>query len=82
MAQKVKRQSQRHQQLIKKLKDEGEPNAIEWNGGLGEKQLVWLRSQLDESIIKNEKVIILCHFLPGNAGRPRNLLNYREVLGI
>lgn len=69
------------QQLIKKLKDEGEPNAIEWNGGLGEKQLVWLRSQLDESIIKNEKVIILCHF-PAWPEDQHNLLNYREVLGI
>ena len=50
------------QQLITKIRAEGEPNAIDWNGGLGEKQMGWFKSQLDNASVKNEKVIILCHF--------------------
>jgi manganese-dependent ADP-ribose/CDP-alcohol diphosphatase len=67
------------QQLIMKIKAEGEPNAIDWNGGLGEKQMAWFKSQLDEAAAKNAKVIILCHF-PVWPENQHNLLNYREVL--
>jgi len=67
------------QQLIRKLQADGEPNAIGWNGGVGEKQMTWFRSQLDEAKGKGEKVIIFCHF-PVWPENQHNLLNYREVL--
>lgn len=67
------------QKLILKIRSEGEPNAIDWNGGLGEKQMIWFKNQLDEASVKNEKVIILCHF-PVWPENQHNLLNYREVL--
>jgi predicted MPP superfamily phosphohydrolase len=63
------------------LKNKGEPNAIEWNGGIGNTQLMWMKDQLDEATRKNEYVFIICHFpvFPVNV---HNLLNYREVLDI
>lgn len=69
------------QQLIIKLQTSGEPNGIDWNGGIGEKQMVWLKSQLDAASGKSEKVIILCHF-PVWPENQHNLLNYREVLNL
>jgi 3',5'-cyclic AMP phosphodiesterase CpdA len=69
------------EQLILKLKNEGEPNAIDWNGGVSEKQLAWLKNQLDEAALKNEKVIILCHF-PVWPQNQHNLLNYGQVLSL
>jgi manganese-dependent ADP-ribose/CDP-alcohol diphosphatase len=68
-------------QLIKELQAGGEPNGVEWNGGLGEKQMAWLKSQLDAASAKSEKVIILCHF-PVWPENQHNLLNYREVLSL
>jgi 3',5'-cyclic AMP phosphodiesterase CpdA len=67
------------QQLIQKLKSDGETNGIDWNGGLGAKQMAWFKSQLDEAAAKSEKVIILCHF-PAWPVNQHNLLNYNEVL--
>jgi manganese-dependent ADP-ribose/CDP-alcohol diphosphatase len=61
------------------MKDKGEINAVDWNGGIGMKQLSWLDIQLNEAAGKNEKVFLLCHFpvVPDNV---HNLLNYKEVL--
>jgi manganese-dependent ADP-ribose/CDP-alcohol diphosphatase len=67
--------------LITTLKDSGAVNAIDWNGGVSTKQLGWLRTQLDESVAKGEKVFILCHF-PAFPDDEHNLLNYRDVLAI
>jgi predicted phosphodiesterase len=66
-------------EYIAALKKEMKPNAVDWNGGISSKQLVWLKEQLKESVSANEKVIILCHFpiFPENA---HNLLNYRELI--
>lgn len=63
------------------LKDKGEVNAVDWNGGIGKKQLEWLSGQLNEASKKNEKVFIMCHFplIPENI---HNMLNYKEVLHI
>jgi hypothetical protein len=60
------------------LRDSGNVNAINWNGGISEKQLGWLKLQLDDATAKNENVFILCHFpvFPENI---HNLLNYKEV---
>ncbi len=64
---------------ISALRDSGNMNAINWNGGISAKQLGWLKSQLDESVLKNEKVFILCHF-PIFPASDYNLLNYKDVL--
>jgi manganese-dependent ADP-ribose/CDP-alcohol diphosphatase len=64
---------------IAALKNEGSINAIDWNGGISNKQLQWLKAQLDEASAGNEKVFIVCHF-PVYPVNMHNLLNYREVL--
>lgn len=66
---------------IAALKDSGSVNAIAWNGGISRKQLGWLKMQLDESVVKGEKVFILCHF-PVFPENPHNLLNYKDVLSL
>jgi manganese-dependent ADP-ribose/CDP-alcohol diphosphatase len=65
--------------LLDSLKKRGDQNAMEWNGGISDKQLLWFDNQMNEAKIKNEKVLIFCHFpiLPENV---HNLINYREVL--
>ncbi|MCX6334649.1 MAG: metallophosphoesterase [Bacteroidia bacterium] len=63
------------------LKDSGNINAIDWNGGMSSKQLAWMRVQLDEATAKNENVFILCHF-PVYPENVHNLLNYNEVNSI
>jgi 3',5'-cyclic AMP phosphodiesterase CpdA len=66
---------------ITTLKNKGEINAVEYNGGISDGQLSWLTNQLNEATGKNEKVFLICHFpiVPDNL---HNLLNYREVLPI
>jgi predicted MPP superfamily phosphohydrolase len=76
-----KTMTEQAEKYISALKDSGNINAIDWNGGLGRKQLEWLKSQLDESASRNEKVIILCHF-PAYPDDTHNLLNYNEVLSV
>ena len=65
--------------LLDTLKKRGEINAMEWNGGIGEKQLIWFDKQLNEAKVKNDKVLIFCHFpvLPENV---HNLLNYKDII--
>lgn len=66
---------------IDSLKSKGEINAIDWNGGISGKQILWLDSQIKEAAGKNEKVFLICHFpvVPENV---HNLLNYKEVLPV
>jgi predicted MPP superfamily phosphohydrolase len=63
---------------IEKLKKEGEINAIEWNGGIGNEQCEWIISQLDAAVAASEKVIFLCHF-PVAPENIHNLLNYKKM---
>ena len=65
--------------LINSLKQKSEINAIDWNGGISNKQLNWLNDQIDQAAGKKEKVLIICHFplFPENI---HNLLNYKEIL--
>jgi manganese-dependent ADP-ribose/CDP-alcohol diphosphatase len=70
---------QQAEDYIVNLKNEGAVNAIEWNGGISTKQLAWLKSELDDAVLKGEKVFILCHF-PVFPESIYNLLNYNDVL--
>ena len=66
---------------ILKLKNEGEINGLDWNGGMSSKQLLWLVNQLNAASKNNEKVFIMCHF-PVYPVNEHNLLNYSDVLTI
>jgi manganese-dependent ADP-ribose/CDP-alcohol diphosphatase len=76
-----KSQIKQAEDYITLLKDSGSINAIDWNGGVSTKQLEWLKDQLDDANVKNEKVFILCHF-PIFPEGIHNLLNYKEVLSL
>jgi hypothetical protein len=69
------------EKLVSTMKKEGAVNAVDWNGGIGNKQLVWLTKQLDEATKKDEKVFLMCHFplFPENV---HNLLNSKEIISI
>jgi 3',5'-cyclic AMP phosphodiesterase CpdA len=76
-----KSQIRQAEDYISLLRDSGSMNAYDWNGGVSARQLIWLKDQLDESVAKNEKVFLLCHFPIFPEGM-HNLLNYKDVLSI
>lgn len=67
--------------LISTVKTSGEINGMDWNGGIGSNQLIWLNRQLEEAWLNNEKVFLICHF-PVFPESTHNLLNYKEILTI
>lgn len=63
------------------IKKKGLNNAFMWNGGIGNKQLNWLETRLNEADKLKNKVVIFCHWplLPENGTQ---LWNNREVLNL
>lgn len=68
-------------ELLADLKSRNAPNAFEWNGGISDEQIKWMRTELDASAAIGEKVFLLCHF-PIWPEAAHNLLNYEKVLDI
>ncbi len=68
-------------EYLGELQRKGCINAVEWNGAMSDVQIAWLKNELDEASLRNEKVFISCHFplVPENI---HNLLNYNEVLAL
>ncbi|NND31078.1 MAG: hypothetical protein HKN76_00715 [Saprospiraceae bacterium] len=52
-----------------------------WNGAISEMQLTWLEEQLRDAVLKDQKVIIYCHF-PVFPDNQHNLWNAEDVLAI
>ncbi|MBM3420997.1 MAG: phosphatase [Bacteroidetes bacterium] len=69
------------ERLLNELSEAGEPNAYDWNGGIGAEQLVWLGKELDRAVSNNEKVFLMCHF-PVFPQGTHNLFNSSSVLTI
>ena len=69
------------EKLLDQMKSQGKPNAMEWNGAVGEEQMKWLSGLLDQSEKAGEKVIVFCHF-PIYPENVHNLLNDGEVLDV
>jgi predicted phosphodiesterase len=71
-------------EILESLRKVRAANAHEWNGGIGGKQLQWLRSELDDAAGKHERAIVFCHFpVLMQASTPAHLLwNHAEVLEI
>lgn len=77
-----KKGSKEYKSAVKKLESmklAKVPNAQEWNGGIGGKQMKWLKKQLDEASQNKEKVIISCHFPLFPEGDAHNLWNDSEI---
>ncbi len=67
--------------LIQAMQDEGLPNAHPWNGGIGNKQLRWVESQIQDAESKGQYTILFSHhpiFPPG----PLNMLNDIQFLSM
>jgi predicted phosphodiesterase len=67
--------------ITAKLKNEGKPNAFDWNGGIGSTQKEWLEGELQIATDKRQKVAVFCHYplLPFEA---HALWNSDEILAI
>lgn len=49
-------------ETLQAMKERGEPNAKEWNGGLGEEQYAWLEQTMDRAEAAGEKIIVMGHY--------------------
>ena len=72
------------ERMLAGLKARSAPNAMSWNGGVGEAQQRWLRETLRAAERAGERVVVFCHFpVLAAASTPVYLLwNHDEVLGI
>jgi len=66
--------------MMQKLKKSGVKQAVPWNGALGEKQLAWLKVELDTSKKANQRVMIFCHFPLQPSGEGHTLWNSTEIV--
>jgi 3',5'-cyclic AMP phosphodiesterase CpdA len=79
--------SEQHRQAIKmlaELAEDGRPNAVDWNGAIGEEQQAWLAQELRDAGEQGERVIVFCHMpLLAAACRPEYVLwNNDAILAI
>jgi manganese-dependent ADP-ribose/CDP-alcohol diphosphatase len=72
------------ERMLASLRAHSSPNAMPWNGGIGEEQKRWLRDTLQAAERAGERVIVFCHFpVLAAASTPVHLLwNHDELLGI
>lgn len=73
--------TQSAQARLDELKKSGARNAQSWNGGVSQKQVDWLGTELTSATENSEQVILFCHYpvFPANV---HNLWNDREVLAL
>lgn len=57
-----KEKEQQTDSLFNQLKDKNLPYLKKWNGGLSNKQLSWIKTELDKATQENQKVGFYCHF--------------------
>lgn len=67
------------EEQLAQLKKEGARNARDWNGGIGEEQLAWLRGELAAARKKGEQVLVACHFPLYPDGASELLWNASEL---
>lgn len=68
--------------MLVSLKNRGAPNAYNWNGGLGQEQLKWVKKELAKAKEENQRAIIMCHFPVVPHPGSHNLWDDRELLEI
>lgn len=67
--------------FLDEMKETGAINAYDWNGGVGDAQMAWLKDELDQSRTNGERVVLFAHhpvFPPGVL----NALNSEKLLGL
>lgn len=73
---------QKGQAAYQQLKATGAINAQTWNGGLGDEQLAWLRQELQDSKVRNQKVMLFSHHpvFPPNGHNALNDIAILELI--
>jgi manganese-dependent ADP-ribose/CDP-alcohol diphosphatase len=61
---------------------QGNVNAHPWNGGIGRKQQLWLRSRLQEALDQQQNVIVFCHFPVYPYELPNTLFNSSQIVDL
>lgn len=69
----------RAKHVMDSLKASGSQNNRNYNGGIGHKQMEWIRYQLERAAINEESVICLCHMPMMPLGGKYTLFNSPEV---
>ncbi len=67
--------------LLKSMQKQELTHAKEWNGGIGKKQMQWLRQQLKTAAMEDQKVIVFSH-MPVTPLNLNTLWNYDEVMEV
>lgn len=68
-------------EMLERLRAGGAANANDWNGGIGQEQLDWLRDCLRRAARSRERVIVFCHFpVLREASTPAHLLWNHEAV--
>jgi manganese-dependent ADP-ribose/CDP-alcohol diphosphatase len=77
-------QQQRGLEMFERLLAARAANANDWNGGIGQPQLDWLRGALQRASRSGERVIVFCHFpVLSASSTPAHLLwNHQAILDI
>jgi 3',5'-cyclic AMP phosphodiesterase CpdA len=71
----------RNRELLDKLGQANEKNAFDWNGGLGRKQLDWIRLEVAKANKAHQKLIVFGH-QPINPGEEHSLWDSDKLIGI
>lgn len=61
---------------------EGKPNHQTWNSAVGEKQQNWLKEELEQAQLEEQKVILFSHMPLRPLHNPENLWNDGEIIEI
>lgn len=69
------------EEMLQELENEGAANANNWNGGIGNRQLTWLRETLEQADAAGETVIVFNHF-PVYPPAQHNLWNDGELVEV
>lgn len=67
-------------ELLDKLTARQAPNAFDWNGGIGQRQLLWLKNILQEAQKQKENVIVFGHLTLTPSEDVHNVWNYEEII--
>lgn len=70
------------QKLLNELTILKAPNAMEWNGAVGDEQKKWLVDILEDARKKGQRVVVFGHHPLAPAGDKHNLWNNQEIISI
>lgn len=71
-----------YQRLAEAFEKQGRGKAQPWNGGVGKKQLRWLRKQLELAQKRGQQVVVFTHHPVLPEGNGHEALNNRELLAL